>query len=88
MLLPFVFVGRAHKVLYCDGTGLCLLHKRLEQGRFACLWHNPAPRRWCWDASGQIIVPKSLNHIVKLAKCQETKIGACLTIAERSKLAQ
>ena len=32
--------GRA-KVLYFDGTGLCLLHKRLEQGRFACLWHNP-----------------------------------------------
>ena len=40
----FVFVGRDRrraKVLYFDGTGLCLLHKRLEQGRFACLWHNP-----------------------------------------------
>jgi transposase len=41
----FVFVGRDRrraKVLYFDGTGLCLLHKRLEQGRFACLWQNPA----------------------------------------------
>lgn len=41
----FVFVGkdrRRAKVLYFDGTGLCLLHKRLEQGRFACLWHPPA----------------------------------------------
>jgi len=41
----FLFVGRDRrraKVLYFDGTGLCLLHKRLEQGRFACLWHNPA----------------------------------------------
>lgn len=41
----FVFVGRDRrraKVLYFDGTGLCLLHKRLEQGRFACLWQQPA----------------------------------------------
>src|SRR5687767_4273458 len=40
----YLFVGRDRKrakVLYFDGTGLCLLHKRLEQGRFACLWENP-----------------------------------------------
>ncbi len=40
----FLFVGRdlrRAKVLYFDGTGLCLLHKRLEQGRFACLWKPP-----------------------------------------------
>mgnify|MGYP003594960466 CR=1 FL=1 len=40
----FLFVGRdlrRAKVLYFDGTGLCLLHKRLEQGRFACLWKAP-----------------------------------------------
>ena len=40
----FVFVGRDRrraKVLYFDGTGLCLLHKRLETGRFACLWQSP-----------------------------------------------
>ncbi|MFO0574259.1 MAG: IS66 family insertion sequence element accessory protein TnpB [Polyangia bacterium] len=39
----FLFVGRDRrraKVLYFDGTGLCLLHKRLEQGRFACLWRE------------------------------------------------
>lgn len=41
----FVFVGRDRrraKVLYFDGTGLCLLHKRLETGRFACLWREPS----------------------------------------------
>lgn len=26
------------KVLHFDGTGLCIYQKRLETGRFACLW--------------------------------------------------
>ena len=37
----FLFVNRARsraKVLLWDGTGLCIYMKRLEQGRFACLW--------------------------------------------------
>jgi transposase len=39
----FLFVSRQRtraKVLFYDGTGLCLYHKRLEQGRFACLWEG------------------------------------------------
>lgn len=37
----FLFVGKGRrraKVLYFDGTGLCLLAKRLEKGRFARVW--------------------------------------------------
>jgi len=39
----FLFVGRDRrrcKVLFFDGTGLCLLHKRLSKGRFAALWRQ------------------------------------------------
>jgi transposase len=40
----FVFVGRTRKrakALYFDGTGLCLLCKRLETGHFAAPWQRP-----------------------------------------------
>lgn len=43
----FVFVSRDRKrakVLYFDGTGLCLLAKRLETGRFAAPWKGPMSR--------------------------------------------
>ena len=41
----FLFDGknkRRAKVLWHDGTGLCLLAKRLDQGRFAALWNSQA----------------------------------------------
>jgi len=31
---------RRAKVLLWDGTGLCIYSKRLERGRFACLWRE------------------------------------------------
>lgn len=40
----FIFLNRRRtlcKVLLWDGTGLCIYNKRLEQGRFACLWRAP-----------------------------------------------
>lgn len=39
----YLFVSRNRiraKVLLWDGTGLCLYAKRLEKGRFACLWRS------------------------------------------------
>lgn len=41
----FVFVGRTRtraKILYFDGTGLCMLWKRLDRGHFAKLWRPDA----------------------------------------------
>lgn len=42
-----LFVARDRKrakVLYFDGTGLCLFSKRLEVGRFATPWKGPMSR--------------------------------------------
>lgn len=39
----FLFVGRTRtraKVLYFDGTGLCLFAKRLDRGHFAAPWRG------------------------------------------------
>jgi len=44
----YLFVSRNRKrakVLHWDGTGLCIYAKRLEQGRFACLWRKPEERQ-------------------------------------------
>ena len=44
----FLFVSKDRKgakILYFDGTGLCLLAKRLEIGRFATPWKGPMSRR-------------------------------------------
>jgi transposase len=41
----FLFLGRTRKrakVLFWDGTGVCLFAKRLEKGRFADVWQRAA----------------------------------------------
>jgi len=44
----FVFVAKSRKrakVLYFDGTGLCLFCKRLETGKFATPWQGPMSKK-------------------------------------------
>jgi len=41
----YLFLSRNRirtKALHFDGTGLCVYAKRLERGRFAALWREPA----------------------------------------------
>ena len=50
----FVFVGKTRrraKVLYFDGTGLCLFQKRLETGRFAAPWQRRGDGALRWTMS-------------------------------------
>jgi transposase len=50
----FVFVGKTRrraKVLYWDGTGLCLFAKRLEKGRFAAPWQGRTEGVLRWTMS-------------------------------------
>ena len=42
----YLFTNRTRtraKVIFWDGTGLCIFQKRMETGRFACLWKATKP---------------------------------------------
>lgn len=46
----FLFVARNRKqarVLYWDGTGLVVIGKRLEKGRFNAPWQGDRTKPWC-----------------------------------------
>ena len=64
----FLFVNRranATKVLYWDGTGLCILHKRL-QGTFPRLWRRPGA-----DATGVSLTASELALFLEGCKLLE-----------------
>lgn len=50
----FLFVARDRRqarVLYWDGTGLVVLGKRLEKGKFNAPWQGDRQKPWCLTAS-------------------------------------
>jgi transposase len=50
----FLFVARDRKqarVLHWDGTGLVILAKRLERGRFNAPWEGHRDKPWCLSPS-------------------------------------
>ena len=68
----FVFIGRSRKrakALYFDGTGLCLLCKRLEIGHFAAPWKRP----------GEGPLPLTLNELALLLEGSELALRVRLS---------
>ena len=66
----FLFVGRTRKrakVLYWDGTGLCVLMKRLEKGRFAAPWERVKnARSQTWTPSELALFLEGSEHVGRL----------------------
>ena len=68
----FVFIGRRRKrakCLYFDGTGLCLLSKRLETGHFAAPWKRP----------GEGPLPLTMNELALLLEGSELALRVRLS---------
>jgi transposase len=67
----FLFVGRTRKrakVLYWDGTGLCVLQKRLEKGRFAAPWERAKSSPSLeWTPSELALFLEGSEHVGRLA---------------------
>ncbi len=60
----FLFTNRRRtraRVLLWDGTGLCIYQKRLERGRFACLWQR--------DEQEVLEMTPSLRSSSKAVRC-------------------
>lgn len=68
----FVFIGRRRKRAKClhfDGTGLCLLSKRLETGHFAAPWKRP----------GEGPLPLTMNELALLLEGSELALRVRLS---------
>ncbi len=66
----YLFVGRDRrraKVLFFDGTGVCVFSKRLEKGRFAAPWSNDATAPLTMTASELSLFLEGSELIGKVA---------------------
>ena len=66
----FVFVGRDRrraKVLFWDGTGLCVLAKRLSKGRFAAPWEKTTTMTLEWTTSELALFLEGSEHVGRIA---------------------
>ena len=66
----FVFVGRDRrraKVLFWDGTGLCVLAKRLAKGRFAAPWEKAPSGALEWTTSELALFLEGSEHVGRIA---------------------
>lgn len=66
----FVFVGkdrRRAKALYWDGTGMCLLAKRLSKGRFVAPWEKPGAGPLMLTLSELALLFEGSEHVGRLS---------------------
>jgi transposase len=65
----FLFVGRDRrraKVLFFDGTGVCVLAKRLDKGRFANVWAEDNATPLTLSASELALFFEGSEHVGRI----------------------
>jgi len=66
----FLFVGRDRrraKALFFDGTGVCVLAKRLDKGRFANVWADDGAAPLTLSASELALFFEGSEHVGRIA---------------------
>ena len=80
----FLFVNRRRnrtKVLFFDGTGLCIFMKRLERGRFAALWKRTQGKTLTLSMSELAVFVEGSKIIEKISLIPEEIDGSALAIS-------